>query len=276
MKSLKKLKTIFVDYFGIGYRGIDRPEALSEIINYPEQSDDNILAEHRDYLLRLEDGEEKRLEGIESKTTQLIAQSGIVFSLLSIFIPILVEKSADIFFIYRIAIFVLLLFSISFYVLSIINAAKNYLVNRYQYAAPTPETVIEFGASSKEAFLNEQIKDLIKTIKVGKHQNNRKASNLIHSSRSFQAANIFSAVLVVVFALVLFNRKSQVEPTVIKNPLKIEGMDSLIKMIKDHDQKHIVVRKGDTIHTKAKIETKIVHPLIPKPIVKTDTLKKQL
>jgi|GEM_PF-923497 len=274
MKSLKKIKNNFVDYFGIGYRGVDRPEILSEIINYPEQTDDNILAEHRDYLLRLEDGEEKRLEGIESKTTQLIAQSGIVFSLLSIFIPILVEKSADIFLLYRIAIFVLLLISISFYILSIINAAKNYLVNRFQYAAPTPETVIEFGASTKEAFLNEQIKDLIKTIKVGKHQNNRKASNLIHSSRSFQVANIFSAILVIVFALVLFNRKSQAEPTVIKNPLKIEGMDSLIEIIRHDGRKHIVVGQGDTIHTEAKTETKIVLPRIPKPIVKTDTVKK--
>jgi len=274
MNILKKIKSQFVDYFGIGYRGIDRPYSLSEIIEYPEQINDQILSEHRDYLLRLEDGEEKRLEGIESKTTQLIAQSGIVFSLLSIFIPILVEKSADIFLLYRIVIFVLLLISISFYILSIINAAKNYLVNRYQYAAPTPETVIEFGASTKEAFLNEQIKDLIKTIKVGKHQNNRKASNLIHSSRSFQVANVLSAILVIIFALVLFNRKSEVEPTVIKNTLKIEGMDSLIRVIKEQDQKLRHISKTDTIPTEAKKEKRIDQPLTPQPIVNIDTVKK--
>lgn len=274
MNILKRLKSLFVDFFGIGYRGIDRPTSLSEIIEYPEQTNEQILTEHRDYLLRLEDSEEKRLEGIESKTTQLIAQSGIVFSLLSIFIPILVEKSADIFLLYRIVIFILLLISISFYILSIINAAKNYLVHRYQYAAPTPETVIEFGTSTKEAFLNEQIKDLIKTIKVGKHQNNRKASNLIHSSRSFQVANVFSAILVIVFALVLFNRKSEVEPTVIKNPLKIEGMDSLIKVIKEQDLKRSPVSKTDTIRVEAKAEKRIDQPLTIKPVVKTDTVKK--
>jgi hypothetical protein len=274
MNILRKLKKQFVEYFGIGYRGIDRPSSLSEVIEYPEQTNDQILTEHRDYLLHLEDGEEKRLEGIESKTTQLIAQSGIVFSLLSIFIPILVEKSADIFLLYRIVIFVLLLISISFYILSIINAAKNYLVNRYQYAAPTPETVIEFGARTKEAFLSEQIKDLIKTIKVGKHQNNRKASNLIHSSRSFQVANVFSAILVIIFALVLFNRKSEVEPTVIKNPLKIEGMDSLIKAIKEQDLKLRPVFKTDTIRAEAKKEKQIDQTSIPLPVVKTDSLNK--
>ena len=46
---------------------------------------------HRDYLKDILSKEDERLVSIESKTAQLISQTGLVFSLLSLFVPFIID-----------------------------------------------------------------------------------------------------------------------------------------------------------------------------------------
>ena len=48
-----------------------------------------------DYLLRIFENENKRLDVIESKISQLIAQSGIIISIISFIIPFMYDKLSN-------------------------------------------------------------------------------------------------------------------------------------------------------------------------------------
>jgi len=52
-------------------------------------------------------------------------------------------------------------------------------------------------------------------------------------------------------------------PTLIKNTLKIEGMDSLISVVKQQDRKLRPVSKTDNICAKAITEKQVDQPLTP-------------
>jgi hypothetical protein len=60
--------------------------------DYLQVNDDKTSEAHITYLNRLNEDENGRLTLIEAKTSQLISQTGIIFSLLSLFVPLLIDK----------------------------------------------------------------------------------------------------------------------------------------------------------------------------------------
>lgn len=55
-------------------------------------TDKDKIKTHKEFLKSIEAEENSRLGLIENKTSQLVSQTGIIFSLLSLFIPIFIDK----------------------------------------------------------------------------------------------------------------------------------------------------------------------------------------
>lgn len=176
-----------------------------DTINYPEPydadkyqltTDDEKIQAHAEFLLLLEEKEEKRLETIESKTSQLIAQTGIIFSLLGLFIPLIMDKAAAFNLWIKVFLLVLLLLAFFFYLLTIHNSLKNYRINKFQYSKPSAGNVLEFMDKKIEEFHAEYVRDLLKGIRKNTYNNNRKGTNLLHSYQAFKNANIMTGLLI--------------------------------------------------------------------------------
>lgn len=159
--------------------------------------DNEKLILHKEFLKTLIDEERLRLDNLETKTAQLISQTSLVISIISLFIPILLEKSNELNDITKISLLLLLILTYLFYVLTIINALKNYNVKKFNYSNPSPENVLLFKDKSIKKFNKEIIKDYLYSINVNQNINNTKATNILHSYNSFKIANILLSVLVI-------------------------------------------------------------------------------
>ena len=176
---------------------------------------------HRDFLKSLEAEENNRLTLIENKTTQLVAQTGVIFALLSLFIPLVIDK-IDAFYL-KLIIFVPLGLAFLFYLLTIHNAAKNFNVRKFKYSRSKATNVIKHKDGTAEDFLIEEIEDLLYSTKVNAGINDAKASNLIFSYNCFKVANILTAVLGILLCVSLLFIKQKKDPVTIENPIKIEN-----------------------------------------------------
>ena len=109
-----KLKKEYLAQIGLErfhFKPSDIPEAVWA---YQDQDNDRPEA-HMNFLKTLLDNENRRLELIESKSTQLIGQTGLIFSLLSLFVPLLADKMEGIAIGFKIELILLLLSSFIFY-----------------------------------------------------------------------------------------------------------------------------------------------------------------
>lgn len=176
---------------------------------------------HRDFLKSLEAEENNRLTLIENKTTQLVAQTGVIFALLSLFIPLVIDK-IDSFYL-KVLIFIPLGLAFLFYLLTIHNAAKNFNVKNFKYSRSLPKNVVTFQDGTAEDFLIEEINDLLHSTKVNTKINNKKADNLLFSYNSFKVANILTAILGILLCVSLLFIKQKKDPISIENPIKIEN-----------------------------------------------------
>src|SRR6186713_3333450 len=79
----------------------------SEVEYKPTKGGKKIEA-HKNFLKGLIDEENSRLGNIENKTSQLVAQTGIIFSLLSLFVPILIDKISDVPFYFKLGLLLIL------------------------------------------------------------------------------------------------------------------------------------------------------------------------
>jgi hypothetical protein len=184
-------------------------------------------AEHMAFLKSLDEAENKRLEAIEAKTSQMIAQTGIVFSLLSLFVPLLIDKISEINVAIKVALLIFLLLSFFLYMVSIWNALKNYDVKQFKYSSPSPKNVIDFQSKGVIAFQTEVVKDLLYALPRNVYLNNIKATNLLHSFMAFKIANLFAGCLVAIFCLSLLFFSTSTPFIKIEGQVKIEQMDSL-------------------------------------------------
>jgi len=176
---------------------------------------------HRDFLKSLETEENNRLTLIENKTTQLVAQTGVIFALLSLFIPLVNDKIDS--FNLKLLIFIPLGLAFLFYLLTIHNAAKNFNVKKFNYIRSLPTNVIKHKDGTIEDFLEEEINDLLLSTKTNLEINNDKASNLIYSYNCFKVANILTAVLALLLCATLLFTERKKDPVMIENPIKIEN-----------------------------------------------------
>jgi hypothetical protein len=205
---------------------------------------------HKNYLKHFEDEESSRLTIIEGKTSQLISQTGIIFSLLSLFVPILIEKVTELHFTLKLLLLTLLILAFCFYMLTITNALKNFNVKNFTYSKPSPKNVLNLQNESLATFYAEEVRDLLYCINENVKINNKKATNLLHSYNSFRIANASTGILVAVFSIVILFFKSKKEGLIIDRPIKIENFESSIYRL----TKALTVKK-DTVYLKNKDTT---------------------
>lgn len=199
--------------------------------DYGQTTDEKMGEAHLAYLYKLDEDENDRLTLLENKTSQLIAQTGIIFSLLSLFVPLLIDKTAELHIYIKVTLLVILLLAFSCYMLTIKNALKNFKVTNFPYSKPSAKNVITFQGKPMAEFYSEIIKDILHGLQVNKKLNNIKASNLLHSYTAFRTANILTAILVSCLCISLLFLKHE-EPSIsIKGQVKIEHLDEYMKKI---------------------------------------------
>lgn len=218
--------------------------------DYKLENDEKKSEAHKNYLKNLEDEESSRLTLIEGKTSQLISQTGIIFSLLSLFVPILIDKVNDLNFLVKLLLLILLITAFFFYMLTIRNALKNFNVKNFTYSKPSPKNVLNLQDKGLGVFYAEEVRDLLYCINENLKINNRKATNLLHSYNSFKIANTSTGILVAVFSIVLLFFNPNKEGLTIDKPIKIENFDSSINKLTN-----AMTTKKDTVYIKTKDTT---------------------
>ena len=215
-----------VDLFYSPNSGLTEEEAqnLKYLCNKPTKKDNEKLKLHRDFLKSIESDENSRLVVLESKSSQIVAQTGVIFALLSLFIPLVIDKIDG--FGWKLSIIILLVFAFLFYLLTIYNGARNLNIGKYIYSRSKPINVITLQNKSEEEFLIEEINDLLYASKQNSKTNNAKGSNLIHAYNSFKIANIIAAVIGVLLCTAALLTHPKKEPITIENPIKIESINA--------------------------------------------------
>lgn len=249
MKKLLNWIGLFTEPFG------ENPYSYSSE-EYTQSNDKDKTRTHRDFLRLIEEEENNRLNLLETKTSQLVSQTGIVFSLLSLFIPFFIDKISDESLILKIGFLLILLAAFGSYILTIHHAIKNYNVKEYIYSKPSPANVIKYQNESIVNFDKIEVQDLLYSINHNQKTNNKKADNLIYSYRAFKMGNIATAFLVGILCYSLLFVRKEAELISIGNPIKIEepirikDMDSLtIRIIEAVKQEQIdKLRQADRKH----------------------------
>jgi hypothetical protein len=214
----------------------DVPE---EVYAYKDPKTDEESGAHMEYLKKLLEEEDNRLSSIDSKTSQFIGQTGLTFSLLSLFVPLLVDKLNGVPIIVKLLLIVILLSSFGFYFLTKKNALKNYNVINFPYSSPAPKNVLTFKDKGLNAFYSEVVRDLLFGLHRNNEINNAKATNLIRSYMTFRIANMLTGILVVIFCVALAFRQPEKPRVAIDKPIKIEHLDTLIKQLSEQKKKAV-------------------------------------
>lgn len=178
---------------------------------------------HKDFLLSVLQEENNRLSFVENKTTQIISQTSIIFSLVGLIIPIVIDKFDDVSFFIKLTLILLLMISFFMYLISIRNALKNLNIKKFKYPYANPENVITLKDKTIEEFNSELIRDYLYCIKKTILINNIKGTNLLHAYKSFKIANYFTGIIIIVIcSLVLFTtQKEKISRVKIETPVKL-------------------------------------------------------
>lgn len=199
----------FLNYFGL-FLEEETPEPYSYKVDEYKNKNKESLEAHKQFLNSIIDEENNRLNLIENKTSQLVSQTGVIFSLLSLFIPIFIDKINDVSIVLRIIFILLLILAFTFYLLTLNNAIKNFNVKNFIYSKPSPLNVLNHQEKTVTDFMYIEIKDLLYSINTNLKTNNTKATNLIHSYNSFKIANFTTAILVfLICTSLLFTNKKE-------------------------------------------------------------------
>ncbi len=220
---IKKIKKIL---------GFEKEENISN--EYPNSFDlTDSLDLKLEYLKSLDSQENTRQSIIETKTSQVIGQTAIIFSLLSLFISNYLSnlKNAPVF----IQLSLIFIFSLTlfFYLITIFQATKYLNISRYVYGQRSISTV-QKKFKTDEEFKVEEIKDLIYSIERNTKVNNQKSNNLLHAYRSFKIGTMLIGLLA--FMLILsgnFLPKAGENKVKIENPISVKNLDSLLAILKN-------------------------------------------
>ncbi|HYV90915.1 MAG TPA: hypothetical protein VE978_03995 [Chitinophagales bacterium] len=219
-----------VNYVGLWIeKDVSNPYTYN--INDYKTIDEKKIKAHKGLLKALEKKEDDRLTIIDSKTSQIVTYTGIIFSALSLFIPILLDKISDHSLFARIIFIIVLVFAFLFYVLTIHNAIRNYNIGKFHYSRSDPNNVIKYQDKSESEFTNIEIKDLLYSYNQNSKTNDEKANNLIYAYRAFRIANAMTAIIGALICSSLLFAKPKEEDINIKNPIQIQNFDSTAKAI---------------------------------------------
>jgi hypothetical protein len=211
-------------YIGLGTEGTSDEVAIEYSSYKPKAKDLKKLESHRDYLKSIVNEENNRLNSFDTKTTQLVAQTGVIFALLSLFVPLVIDKIEG--FYLKIIVLIPLFLAFLFYLRTIQNAAKNFNVKKFKYGKSLPTTVINHRDTTIEEFLIEEIQDLIFSAEKNFQTNNSKANNLIQAYNSFRVANVLAALLGILLCASILFTKPKKERLTIESPIRIESVNS--------------------------------------------------
>lgn len=250
MKTFKQKLKKYVSQIGLLYNEGERPDLAYKIQEYKLTENLEKIKFHRDFLLNLESQEDKRLDAIESKTSNLIAQTAIVFSLLGLFIPLLMDKASSYHISLRIILIVLLFFSSCFYLLTIHNALKNYKIHKFRYVRSNPKNVMDLKDENLENFIAEEVRDLLLSVPENRHINNRKGNHLLHSYTAFKLANMTTGILIGTFAISILFYRPEKNLIYINEPIEIKKIDSLIKYMKNNKSiDTLIIKTKDSLYS---------------------------
>lgn len=243
MTKLKSKVKEILNNVGIGSTNSDGGTAVAEsnnenlsykISNKSKNADK--LKLHRDFLKSIESDENNRLTLIESKSSQMVGQSGLIFALMGLFIPLIIDKIDG--FYPKLFIVIPLGFAFLFYLLTIHNAAKNLDIKKYRYSRSMAINVIEHKDGTEEDFLIEEINDLLYSTKQNSLINDDKGTNLIRSYYAFRIANILTAVIGVLLCFFILISNSNVKKDEKNNePEKTKVVSLIIGFSKSPDSK---------------------------------------
>lgn len=162
----------------------------------------DLLDDYLGYLLRIFENEDKRLNIIEGKVSQLINQSGLIISLIAFIIPLFYDKLNVLFLTYKVVLgisFVLTIFLIG---LSIYHSSKIFRIHKYKYADCSVDT-LKKNFKKAQDFKEEYISDLIYSIENNQRLNDVKGSILIKANMFF-IYGIYSLILLALLLLTAF------------------------------------------------------------------------
>lgn len=187
------------------------------------------IIQHKEFLKSLLEEENNRLGYIENKTSQIISQTSIVFSLVGLFVPLIIDRFEDASLYLKILIIILLLLTFSFYLLAITNALKNFDVKKFKYPYANLTTVLNSKDKSIAEFNSELVRDYLYCINKTIQINNLKATNLLHGYKSFKLGNFSTGIIVIIVCSMLLFTKSEESYVNIKNPIEIKDFDKILK-----------------------------------------------
>ncbi|MCT4073852.1 hypothetical protein HZP85_14405 [Elizabethkingia anophelis] len=189
---------------------------------------------HKEFLISALQEENNRLNYVENKTTQIISQTSIVFSLVGLIIPIVIDRFDDMYFPVRVILILLLIGGFFMYLLSISNALKNFNIKNFKYPYANPSNVIDLKDKSIEEFNSELVRDYLYSINKTVHINNVKGSNLLHAYKAFKIANYITGIIIVVicFLILFIKQKENINRVKIENPIEIKQTKSKIIPVK--------------------------------------------
>lgn len=190
---------------------------------------------HKAYLKEIEEEQNSRLNLIESKTSQMISQTGLIFALLSLFIPFIIDKVLDFDFILKAVFIITLASAYLFYILTINNALKNFNVKDFNYVKKSPMSILNQQKLEVDEFIKMEIKDSLLAINNNTAINNLKATNLISAYNTFRFGNILTSLLVLFLCVSLLFIKPKPNEINIGNPVEIEQFKEYIEILKEQN-----------------------------------------
>lgn len=185
-----------------------------------------------EYLKALDDRENERRTSIDTKTSQLIGQTAIIFSIVSLFISNFISKFGTWPLLVQVLLISVFMLTLWLYLMTIIKATEYLNIHKYSYGQRSTTTVSKIFETSED-FQIEEIKDVIYAIERNTQVTNLKCNNLVYAHRFFRFGTIMVGVLAGLMILTAYITPAK-QDTVIKidQPLKVEHMDSISNYIK--------------------------------------------
>jgi hypothetical protein len=157
---------------------------------------------YKNYLSDINEGLERRRMSIETKTSQIIGQSGIIISIFGLFFSFIVNDLITQPVFWQVLITAFCLICLFHYITAICHATRNLMINNFRYQTQSSSTITNSQRQDTQiGFLNMEIKDLLEIIRTSEETDNIKGDHLVCASRCFQIANITFGIIVIAMIL---------------------------------------------------------------------------
>jgi len=230
MKPFKKYST---------YVGLVRDKlspSVPEEYTPPIEKSQELLQKHLDYTKDLYELEQKRQTIIEGKLAQLVGQASIVVSIISLFIPLFIDKINGINLIILAILLIGFLFVLFNYCLTVYHVISTLYIKKYKYVMGSITTITKKNrADNISSLMIEQIEDNIYALSKNNHFNNLKGTSLNYAAKTFKVANIgfgLFAFFLICISVGVKNIKSQERMTIAKLDRRLDSVSKVMRQNK--------------------------------------------